>query len=158
MPWIWAGFIAASLLLLKGVTTLIVIGRRLPTMLLPPPAAAEFARVTRGIWSRSRRAVVALVGGTVLLVGIALVVLPGPASLVVPLGLAILATEFVWARRLLTRIKDKLGLSRSQADSASAAPPDGEVLPADPPPTDGVRNANEPRASSPRGVTLRDEG
>jgi len=37
--------------------------------------------------------------------GIALIVLPGPAVIVIPLGLAILATEFFWARRLLRRIK-----------------------------------------------------
>jgi tellurite resistance protein TerC len=44
----------------------------------------------------------------VLLIGIAMIVLPGPAILVIPLGLAILATEFVWARRLLKRLKDKV--------------------------------------------------
>jgi tellurite resistance protein TerC len=48
---------------------------------------------------------VAVVGGTVLLIGLALLVLPGPAFLVIPLGLGILATEFVWARRLLRRVK-----------------------------------------------------
>jgi len=35
------------------------------------------------------------------------IVLPGPAILVIPLGLAILATEFVWARKLLNKFKDK---------------------------------------------------
>lgn len=57
---------------------------------------------------RIKRIVVAIIGFTVLLVGIAMMVLPGPAIVVIPLGLAILATEFVWARRLLKRIKDKL--------------------------------------------------
>ena len=50
----------------------------------------------------------AVVGGTVLLVGVAMLVLPGPAFVVIPLGLAILATEFVWARWLLSRIKEKV--------------------------------------------------
>ena len=50
---------------------------------------------------RVRRILVALVGGTVLALGIALVVLPGPALLVIPAGLAILALEFAWARRWL---------------------------------------------------------
>ena len=50
---------------------------------------------------------VAVVGGTVLLVGVAMIVLPGPAFIVIPLGLTILATEFVWARWLLSRIKEK---------------------------------------------------
>jgi len=53
--------------------------------------------------------VVALLGGSVLLVGLALVVLPGPAVVVIPVGLAILATEFVWARRWLARIKASAG-------------------------------------------------
>ncbi len=50
---------------------------------------------------RIRKLIVAVVGGTVVLFGLALFVLPGPAVIVVPLGLAILATEFVWARRLV---------------------------------------------------------
>ena len=54
---------------------------------------------------QARRVIVAVVGGTVLLIGLALIVLPGPAFLVIPLGLGILATEFVWARRLLRRVK-----------------------------------------------------
>ncbi len=54
----------------------------------------------------ARRIVVAVVGGTVTLLGVALLVLPGPAFVVIPLGLAILATEFLWARRLLRRAKE----------------------------------------------------
>jgi hypothetical protein len=49
----------------------------------------------------ARKAAVAVIGFTVLGLGVALIVLPGPAVLVVPLGLAILATEFLWARKLL---------------------------------------------------------
>jgi uncharacterized protein (TIGR02611 family) len=51
----------------------------------------------------ARKPVVAVVGGTVVLVGVAMIVLPGPAFIVIPLGLAILATEFLWARRWLKR-------------------------------------------------------
>ena len=46
-----------------------------------------------------RRAIVATVGSLVLLSGVALVFLPGPAIVVIPLGVAILATEFHWAKR-----------------------------------------------------------
>jgi tellurite resistance protein TerC len=53
----------------------------------------------------ARKVIVALFGATVLAVGIALIVLPGPAVVVIPLGLAILGTEFLWARRLLRRVK-----------------------------------------------------
>ena len=40
-----------------------------------------------------------------LVLGFALIVLPGPAIIVIPLGLAILATEFAWARHWLRRYK-----------------------------------------------------
>jgi tellurite resistance protein TerC len=53
----------------------------------------------------ARKIAVAVIGSTVLAFGIALIVLPGPAFVVIPLGLAILATEFLWARRLLRRVK-----------------------------------------------------
>ncbi|MDA0182739.1 PGPGW domain-containing protein [Solirubrobacter phytolaccae] len=42
-----------------------------------------------------------IVGFTVLLAGIAMMVLPGPALAVIPIGLAILSLEFAWAARLL---------------------------------------------------------
>jgi len=51
------------------------------------------------------RFVILVVGMTVLFVGIALVVLPGPAFIVIPLGLGILATEFAWARRWLRVVR-----------------------------------------------------
>jgi tellurite resistance protein TerC len=53
----------------------------------------------------ARRIAVGLVGGTVLAIGVALLVLPGPAFVVIPLGLAILGVEFAWARRWLRKIK-----------------------------------------------------
>jgi tellurite resistance protein TerC len=53
----------------------------------------------------ARRIAVALVGGTVLAIGVALLVLPGPALVVIPLGLAILSVEFAWARRWLRKAK-----------------------------------------------------
>lgn len=52
-----------------------------------------------------RTVAVAVVGFSVLAFGVALIVLPGPAVLVIPLGLAILATEFSWARKLLDPIR-----------------------------------------------------
>ncbi len=47
-----------------------------------------------------------VIGATILIIGIALIFLPGPAFVVIPIGLAILATEFVWARKLLKQVKD----------------------------------------------------
>jgi tellurite resistance protein TerC len=56
-------------------------------------------------WRAVRKVVVAVIGTTVLAVGVALIVLPGPAVVVIPLGLGILGTEFLWARRLLQRLR-----------------------------------------------------
>ena len=61
-----------------------------------------------------RRAVVAVIGSTVLLIGIAMIVLPGPAVVVIPVGLAILATEFVWARRLFEKARATLPGSKKE--------------------------------------------
>jgi uncharacterized protein (TIGR02611 family) len=57
---------------------------------------------------RVKRLIIAVIGFTVLLIGIAMIALPGPAFVVIPVGLAILATEFVWAKRFLERVKNKL--------------------------------------------------
>ena len=55
-----------------------------------------------------KRIVVVVLGGTVLAIGIALIVLPGPAFIVIPAGLAILAIEFAWARRWLNKARGVL--------------------------------------------------
>ena len=52
-----------------------------------------------------KRFLIGAAGGVVLAVGLAMVVLPGPAIIVIPLGLAILATEFAWAKRWLEKVK-----------------------------------------------------
>jgi uncharacterized protein (TIGR02611 family) len=46
-----------------------------------------------------RQVIVFVVGGVMLTVGLVMLVLPGPAIIFIPLGLAILATEFRWARK-----------------------------------------------------------
>ena len=56
---------------------------------------------------QAKRLIITVIGFTVLLIGLAMVVLPGPAFIVIPIALGILATEFIWAKRLLDRIKSK---------------------------------------------------
>lgn len=58
-----------------------------------------------GALRHTKRVIVSVIGFTVLVIGIAMIVLPGPAIVVIPIGLAILATEFVWAKRLLEKVK-----------------------------------------------------
>ena len=57
-----------------------------------------------------------VIGGFLLLVaGIAMIALPGPGWLTIAAGLAILAGEFIWARRLLDRLKHHAGRLKTQA-------------------------------------------
>ena len=60
------------------------------------------------LYKKVRRLVIAVLGFTVLLIGVVMIVTPGPSLLVIILGLAILATEFIWAKRLLNQIKGQL--------------------------------------------------
>lgn len=70
---------------------------------------------------QARRLVVTVIGATVLIIGIIFIPLPGPGLLGIIAGLAILGTEFVWAKRLLTRIKTR---ARQARDSVLGAPRD----------------------------------
>ena len=62
-----------------------------------------------------------LVGAVVLLVGVAMLVLPGPAFVVIPIGLAILSLEFEWAEKLLERALIKGEEARRKAAAATPA-------------------------------------
>jgi tellurite resistance protein TerC len=55
-----------------------------------------------------KKIIIAVIGFTILIIGIFMIVLPGPAFIVIPLGLAILATEFVWAKKWLDKVKQKI--------------------------------------------------
>lgn len=76
----------------------------------------------------ARRIAVGVVGGTVLAIGIALLVLPGPAVVVIPLGLAILSAEFAWARLWLRKVKGRASdlLGAIGLRSQGGSPPDAE--------------------------------
>jgi tellurite resistance protein TerC len=72
---------------------------------------------------RLRRFLIGTIGFSVVLFGLVMIVLPGPAILIVPLGFAILASEFAWARRvwrrgtiLVSRIRGK-PVSREQVET-----------------------------------------
>jgi uncharacterized protein (TIGR02611 family) len=69
--------------------------------------------------SRIVRALYAVVGATVLLAGLAMLVLPGPALVVIPIGLAILSLEFAWAERLLDRALEQAEKAKRKAADTS---------------------------------------
>ena len=64
-----------------------------------------FKRAIDLTYKTGRRIVVAIAGTSILLIGIVMLVAPGPAFIVIPVGLAILAIEFVWARRWLAKLR-----------------------------------------------------
>jgi len=59
-----------------------------------------------------RRVFLIITGFTLLLAGGVMLVTPGPGMLVIFLGLGLLAAEFVWARRLMERVKHEGGRLR----------------------------------------------
>ena len=63
-------------------------------------------RALMGSYRAGRKLAIATLGASVVAIGVAMLVLPGPAIIVIPLGLAILAVEFAWARRWLERLRD----------------------------------------------------
>lgn len=66
------------------------------------------SRFTVDTFHQAVRAIRVVFGFTLLGVGIAMAVLPGPAFIVIPLALAVLASEFVWARKLLKKFNSAL--------------------------------------------------
>lgn len=66
----------------------------------------------------ARRIVITAVGGTVLLIGVVMIVTPGPALIFIPVGLAILGLEFAWARTWLKRLRQ--GISNNNANNRAS--------------------------------------
>ena len=71
----------------------------------------ETVRIT---YKAARRIAVLTVGSTLLALGIVMIVMPGPAIILIPVGLAVLAMEFAWARFWLAKIRR--GLSAQGAN------------------------------------------
>ena len=68
-----------------------------------------------------RRAFRIVAGFTLLLAGIVMIVTPGPGWLVIFLGLSLLAAEFIWARRLMDRMKQHGDRVRRQGERVREA-------------------------------------
>jgi len=70
-------------------------------------------RVAHLTYKTARRIAVLAVGSTILLLGIVMLVTPGPGLIVIPIGLAILGLEFAWARIWLRKVRE--GISSHNA-------------------------------------------
>lgn len=69
------------------------------------PLGPDADRLARTALTHGRKVIVLIVGISVVIVGIIMIFAPGPAVIVIPAGLALLATEFIWARRLLDQYR-----------------------------------------------------
>jgi Putative transmembrane protein (PGPGW) len=78
------------------------------------PAVVPFKAIGRFIARNGKRLAITIVGIVVVLAGIALLVLPGPGWLLIFVGLSILATEYVWAQRLLKTAKEKANQAKDK--------------------------------------------
>jgi hypothetical protein len=74
------------------------------------------------IWLR--KGLILVLGLSVVAVGVVMLVTPGPAFVVIPAGLAILATEFYWARRLLQTVRQRIA-ERVRQTLGGSDPPSG---------------------------------
>ena len=67
----------------------------------------------------ARKLIVGVIGGTLLVIGLVMIVLPGSALLVIPAGLVVLASEFAWARHLIRRGRELISRRRSSNSGAA---------------------------------------
>ena len=70
------------------------------------------------LYKQVRRLAIFLIGISIVLIGCILFFTPGPAIIVIPAGLALLATEFIWAKKLLKKFKETTySISKSAKDA-----------------------------------------
>jgi len=110
---------AVSLAVIVGILSVgilaSVFASHLDTAPLGSPLIDDLERLAAVGRRQARRIVILIVGSTVLMLGAAMLVLPGPGILVSAGGLAILAVEFVWARRWLRSVKMSLDRAKRAA-------------------------------------------
>lgn len=87
-----------------GIIASVVAGHR-DTAALVSPLLDELEDLSRLTIRQAKKLAVLIVGGGLLLAGVVMLVLPGPGLLTIFSGLTVLATHFVWARRLLRKAR-----------------------------------------------------
>ena len=90
----------------------------------PKPTLVERMRAQREVHLERPlylRVLIAIAGFTLLLAGLAMLVLPGPALAVIPVALAILSLEFAWAARWLETAIEQAEKAKQTAKETSRA-------------------------------------
>jgi uncharacterized protein (TIGR02611 family) len=77
-------------------------------------------KTTKMTYRLARQIAILVVGGSVLLIGIVMIVTPGPAIVVIPLGLAILGGEFAWAKIWLKKIREEISAQNAKRQGRRA--------------------------------------
>jgi uncharacterized protein (TIGR02611 family) len=70
--------------------------------------------VARFVGRSGKRVAVSVVGAALVAGGLVMMVTPGPGLLLIVAGLAVLATEYVWARTMLDRVKEKAAQAKDK--------------------------------------------
>jgi tellurite resistance protein TerC len=102
--------IAAIASALAAGTGIAIVRTRLasgPGLPLISPLGEDADRLARLTLKQARKLIVLVIGLTIVGIGILMLIGPGPGLLVIPIGLALLATEFVWAKKLLRTYSEK---------------------------------------------------
>lgn len=74
----------------------------------------------RQSYKLAKRIAIAVIGISILAVGIVMIITPGPALVLIPVGLAILGLEFAWARVWLKRLRENLSSRNMRAHGERA--------------------------------------
>jgi tellurite resistance protein TerC len=77
-------------------------------------------RVVHLTYKTARRIAVLAVGSTIVVIGIVMLVTPGPGLIVSPLGLAILGLEFAWARIWLRKVRESISNNNARNHAGRA--------------------------------------
>ena len=67
-----------------------------------------------------RKSVLTMVGVIIVLIGVVFIILPGPAFLLIPLGLALLSLEYPWARKALRKSQRYMSAAAAKMDKATS--------------------------------------
>ncbi len=99
-----------------------------------PNAQSPFWKALHTTYTSARRIIIGVVGVTIIVIGIMMLVLPGPAFVVIPTGLAVLGAEFAFARRWLRTLRiqarnglNSFGLGKKRSRSSARAAPSREA-------------------------------
>lgn len=126
--------ITASLLTRLGTSETPLEEGVIPDAHRRPASLIEVLRLARGFWKSNRtlrRATVLTIGSVVLLIGLVVSPLPGPGLTILgPIGIGILASEFLWARRLARHAVVRERKFRSRIDAFFVRFPRVFILPA----------------------------